>query len=346
MYESYYGFKEKPFALTPDPGFLYLSTRHKAALNILECGVTNQAGFVVISGEVGSGKTILIRQFLKQVESDVTIGTVTNTHSKFGELLKWILLAFGLNYKPEDKLELYHLFVAFLAKEYGAGRRVVLIVDEAQNLDIDTLEELRILSNVNTDKDQFVQIVLVGQPELIETLKRPELRQLAQRVSFDYKLLPLTLEETRTYIGHRLKVAGGNPDLFDEMAWRTVHLFSSGIPRLINILCDTALVYGFAEDVKRIGYETIVTVVEDKCSSGLNTFADVVKGLSPEEIARRMGFPRPLVAETSGTAENADTKVSQAFEAGTDSSYSADNIHFNREDHFPNDSGRSRARGQ
>ena len=301
MYESFYGFGEKPFALKPDPHFLYMSTRHQAALSLLEYGITEEAGFVVITGEVGSGKTTLIRHFLSGVEAGVTIGVITNTHPNFGELLHWVLLAFGLDYKTKEKVELYHTFVDFVTGEYAARRRVVLIVDEAQNLGAEALEELRTLSNVNAEQAQFLQIVLAGQPELAETLKRPELRQFAQRISSDYKLLPLTFDETCAYIRHRLKVAGGDPNLFDEIACRAVHIFTSGVPRLINILCDTSLVYGFAQEKKRIDCETVLRVIVDKKQSGLSSLAQIAEKLSPQEIALRisaLGTAQTKAAET------------------------------------------------
>ncbi|MEM7172636.1 MAG: AAA family ATPase, partial [Pseudomonadota bacterium] len=183
MYESFYGLREKPFSLLPDPEFLYLSEKHRSALNVLQYGLTGQAGFTVVSGEVGSGKTTLVRRFLREVDSDTTIGMIHNTHRKLGDILQWILLAFDLDYRGKEKVQLYQIFTDFLIEQYALGRRSVLIIDEAQNLDADTLEELRMLSNVNASKDLVLQIILVGQPELVDTLSRPDLRQFAQRIA-------------------------------------------------------------------------------------------------------------------------------------------------------------------
>ena len=166
MYEAFFGFKEKPFSIIPDPSFLYPSSKHRAALDLLEYGMMNQAGFNVITGEIGTGKTTLIRHILNRMNKDVTVGLISNTHRSFGELLQWILYAYGLDYKGKEKVEMFQAFMEFLINEYANNRRTVLIVDEAQNMSPETLEELRMLSNVNADKSQVLQVVLVGQPQL------------------------------------------------------------------------------------------------------------------------------------------------------------------------------------
>jgi len=252
MYRSFYHLREKPFTLLPDPGFLYLSSKHRMALTLLEYGLMNQAGFTVISGDIGTGKTTLIRHQLDHMDREHTVGLITNTHRSFGELLQWILLAYNLEHANLGKAEMYRRFVDFVIDEYAHNRRVVLIVDEAQNMAVDTLEELRMLSNINADKNQALQVILVGQRELRDTLRRPDLIQFAQRISVDYHLEPLSEEETQGYIRHRLKIAGGDPLLFDEAACRAVHRYTNGVPRLINLLCDTILVYGYAEQQERI----------------------------------------------------------------------------------------------
>jgi len=269
MYEAYYGFREKPFSLLPDPAFLYLSEKHRLALTMLQYGILNQAGFTVITGEIGSGKTTLIRQVLNEFADEVTIGLVTNTHRNFGELMQWVLLAFGLEYRDKKKVELYQTLADFIVKEYGRDRRTVLIIDEAQNLSVDALEELRMLSNINSDKNQVLQLILVGQPGLRETLRRPALGQFAQRVAVDFTLRPLNLEETWNYIRHRLRCVEGDPGLFDTRACAAVYYYSAGIPRLINVLCDTALVYGFAEQKQRIDAEVVLDVVREKARGGI-----------------------------------------------------------------------------
>jgi type II secretory pathway predicted ATPase ExeA len=269
MYESFYDFGEKPFSLLPDPTFLFLSPKHQKALTMLQFGMMNQAGFTVITGEIGSGKTTLIRQLLSDVGGDVTVGLVSNTHKSFGELLQWVLLAFGLEYRDKKKVELYQTLADFILKEYGNDRRTVLIIDEAQNLDIDALEELRMLSNINSDKDQFLQLILVGQPHLRDTLRRPEMHQFAQRIAVDYSLSTLTLEETWQYIRHRLKVAGGDPNLFDTKACAAVYYYTAGTPRLINSLCEQSLVVGFAEQKKRIDVDIVCDVVRERQKGGI-----------------------------------------------------------------------------
>lgn len=264
MYEAFYGLREKPFTLLPDPSFLYLSKRHVMALTMLEYGLQNQAGIIVITGEIGSGKTTLVRHVLNQLGDDTVVGLISNTHAAFGELLEWVLLAFGLEFKGRSKAEMYQSFVEFMVEQYAHGRRTVLIVDEAQNMDARTLEELRVISNVNADKDQVIQLLLVGQPELRGTLRRPDLEQFAQRVSVDYHLAPFVPEETEAYISHRLQVAGGDPELFERLAKRFIHFQCRGTPRLINSLCDLSLVYGFAAQARSITVELVHEVVQDK----------------------------------------------------------------------------------
>ena len=264
MYEKYYGLQGKPFSLLPDPEFLYPSKKHRMALTLLEYGLMNQASFSVITGDIGTGKTTLIRQLLNQMERDMVVGLITNTHPSFGELLQWILMAFNLECGTQDKVEMYKTFMNFLIKQYAANRRTVLIIDEAQNMGHQALEELRMLSNVNSEKDQVLQVILAGQHGLRENLRDPRLEQFAQRISVDYNLEPLNLEETREYIHHRLSIAGGSTGIFDDKACEAVFRYSGGIPRLVNLLCDTALVYGYAEQTARIGASLIEDVARDK----------------------------------------------------------------------------------
>jgi type II secretory pathway predicted ATPase ExeA len=279
MYEAYYRLREKPFSLLPDPEFLMLGRKHSMALSMLQYGLTNQAGFTVISGEVGCGKTTLIRHLLNVVDDDVTVGLISDTNQYQGELLRRILLAFGQDFNLETRTGLFDRFTEFLIEEFAQGRRTVLIVDEAQNLDASTLEELRTLSNINADKSQILQLILVGQPELRETLKRSEMRQFAQRIAVDYHIQPLDLDETAAYIAHRLRVAGGDPETFAPAAVRLVHKHSAGVPRLINVLCDTALVYGFGAYKEVINDDLMNEVIEDKAKSGL--FAHTTVGAVP-----------------------------------------------------------------
>jgi type II secretory pathway predicted ATPase ExeA len=284
MYESHYQFREKPFSLIPDPDFLYPSKGHKLAFNLLEYGFGEQTGFVVITGEVGSGKTTLVQRLLKTIPNDVVVGFVTNTHPSFGELLQWIALAFELDCEGKDKAALYQMFVRFLIDNYASNRRTVVIVDEAQNLALGALEELRMLSNVNAGKDYVLQLILVGQPQLLKKLRKPQLSQFAQRVGINYHLEPLDLRDTIAYIRHRLKCAGGNPMLFDEFACAAAYFYARGVPRLINVLCDLALVYGYAEDLRQINIDTVIDVVSAGAGSSLGTFRSTPQRANRREI--------------------------------------------------------------
>ncbi len=269
MYASYYGLAEKPFALTPDPAFLYPSRRHQTGLMMLEYGLLNQAAISVITGEIGSGKTTLIRKLLSDMDKELTVGLISNTHRSFGELLQWVLVAFGLECPSHDKAVLYKCFIDFVIDEYAKGQRTVLIVDEAQNLDPETLEELRMLSNINADKDLVLQLILVGQPELRETLRQPSLVQFVQRISVDFHLEPLSREDTHAYIAHRIGVAGGPEGLFSQTAYDEVFDFSGGVPRLINQICDTSLVYAYADSLSQVTPEIVIAVAKDKQRGGL-----------------------------------------------------------------------------
>jgi len=269
MYESFYGLKEKPFTLLPDPDYLYLSPKHQRALTLLEYGMMNQAGFSVICGDTGAGKTTLIRRLLSELGDDTKVGLITNTHHSFGELLNWVLMAFGLDGDGKSKAQMHQMFIEFLIGQYAQNKHTVLIVDEAQNMSADTLEELRMLSNINADKDQVLQVILAGQPALRETLRQPELMQFAQRIAVDYYLESLSVEETQAYIDHRLGVAGAQNTIFTKDACEAIFKYSGGTPRLINLLCDTALVYGFAEQNQTINEQLIHDVVREQHSNSI-----------------------------------------------------------------------------
>lgn len=275
MYENYYHLREKPFALMPDPAYLYLSRKHRIAKTLLIYGILNQAGFVVISGGIGTGKTTLIHQLLGLMNrKNMHVGLISNAHPTFGELMQWVLMAFGLDYAGKGKTALFQTFMDFVTTEYHKHKRTVLIIDEAQNLATETLEELRMLINMNVGKDQLLQIVLVGQDQLLDKLNRPDMEQFSQRISVSYRLEPLDREETRSYIRHRLKVAGcQDAQLFTDAACDAVYEHSRGVPRLINVICDTALVYGFADDRPHIDASLIHDVVKDREMGGLSTGA-------------------------------------------------------------------------
>ena len=264
MYESFYGLKTKPFSMLPDPGFLYLGKKHRVALTMLEYALMNNAGFCVITGEIGAGKTTLLRKLLDSVEENITVGMITNTHQSFGELLDWVLSAFGIHQAGLSKVEMHQRFVDFLLEQYAKNKTTLLIVDEAQNMPATTLEELRMLSNINSEKDLVLQVILAGQPDLKDTLRKPELMQFAQRISVDFHLDALNAVETCHYIQHRLLTAGATDDIFTPEACRLIAEYSGGVPRLINLLCDTALVYGFADQAKTIDANLVEELVNER----------------------------------------------------------------------------------
>jgi general secretion pathway protein A len=281
MYERYFGFRTKPFALTPDPEFLYPSRQHAMAMTMLEYGLESQAAFSLLTGDIGSGKTTLVRRLLRGLGDQVAVGLISNTHERFRSIHGWALSALGIAPTDDSEIAKYEALVDSFVREYSKGRRTLLILDEAQNLSIEVLEELRLLSNVNSEKDLVLQILLVGQPELRAKLSRPELRQFAQRVSVDFHLRPLDRAETHAYVRHRLKIAGGPQTLFLPEAIEFVYARTNGIPRLLNQLCDLSLVYAFAERKQRIDADLIAQVVRDRGTAQLpDAMADADAALS------------------------------------------------------------------
>src|SRR5690554_2854819 len=280
MYTEHFGLTHKPFNLVPDPRFLYLSPNHKRALTMLEYGLMSHAGFTVVTGEIGAGKTTLIRALLSKIEDDCVIGLINNTHESFGELMTWVLDSLEIESNATDNAGRYRDYINFVVEQHAQGKRVVLIVDEAQNLSIQALEELRLLSNVNIDSDIFLQLVLTGQPELIDKLNLPELKQFAQRIGVEFHLKALSYPETQNYIEYRLQIAGSNKKIFTNEACAVIYCYSEGIPRRINNLCDFALVYAFAEDKQEIDVPLLLEMIRDKkatriVQSGLSDNADV-----------------------------------------------------------------------
>ncbi len=263
MYEAYYSLREKPFSILPDPNMIYWGRNHRLAFAMLEFGIMNNAGFTVISGEIGCGKTTLLRYLLHNLDSQMTVGLISTTPSGKAELLQWVLMSLNLPFE-DSYPALFKRFQQFLHDQYSGGRRIVLIVDEAQNLGVEALEELRMLSNINADKDLYLQIILIGQPQLKNLLRSPQLLQFAQRVSSDFHLKPLNLNEVSDYISCRLHAAGSKAQLFSPEACETIARASQGIPRTINILCDTALVYGFAASATYIDADLVNMVIENK----------------------------------------------------------------------------------
>ncbi|MCX7567511.1 AAA family ATPase [Sulfitobacter sp. F26169L] len=264
LYNDHFGFNERPFSLSPDPEFLYWSKAHMRARSVLEYGLVTRAPLTVVSGEVGTGKTTLIQELLRNADKDITIGLISNARGDRGDLLRWVLGAFDLEVDSgADYVQLFQQFQDFVVEQYSSGRHVALIVDEAQNLGMETLEELRMLTNINSGKDELLQIILVGQSELRDLIRRPQLRQFAQRVTSTYHLDPLDLKTTTDYVRHRLKHAGGSGEEIQEAAIILVHRESSGIPRMINKICDLALVYASSAGKKAVDADTIQELMDD-----------------------------------------------------------------------------------
>jgi len=265
MYEQYYGFTENPFSLTPDPKYLYRSEAHANAFDLLQLAQDRREGFAVITGDIGTGKTMLCRTLLQLTDKKRCTALLLNPFLSEDDLLRSILQDLGVAYDPRrfasnppSKQDLIGTLYDFLLSLVPLGARAVLIIDEAQNLPLKTLEQIRILSNLETDKEKLLQIVLVGQLNLVPLLRSPELRQLDQRVSIRYQLKPLVEEEVTAYVAHRLAIASGaRPVTFTPKALERVHQHSSGIPRLVNLLCDRSLLGGFAAQTNRIDVDFV-----------------------------------------------------------------------------------------
>jgi general secretion pathway protein A len=266
MYETFYGLREKPFVMQPDPYFIYWTDGHQKAYSMLEYGILNAIGFTVITGEIGSGKTTLLHCLLAHLDDTTVIGLLNSTSFQETELLQWIMMAFGLKFEGLSNVALFRDFQNFLIEQYSQNRRVILVVDEAQNLTAETLEQLRMLSNINTHSSQLLQVVLVGQPQLRQLLKSPKLVQFAQRIGSDFHISSLSRDEVQHYIEHRAKTAGAKAPLFTQEAAILIAEASRGVPRLINLICDTALVYGYSSQATIITREIVEEVIAERSS--------------------------------------------------------------------------------
>lgn len=269
MYLDCFGLSRKPFELSPDPEFFFASTTHRLALSMLEYSLVTCADLCLVTGEVGSGKTTLVQCLLARVTGDVRVGVVSSTHRAFGDLLDLILGAFAVDGCDAGAATRHRRLLTFFDAERAAGRRVVLVVDEAQNLSIEDLEAIRVLTNVNASGVKKLQVVLVGQPELRDKLRRRELRQLVQRIPVDFDLKPLAPADVARYVNHRLALCGGRPGLFTRGALDALARHSQGVPRVINVLCDLALVYAFAEQHETVSAAIVEDVVKEKAAHGL-----------------------------------------------------------------------------
>lgn len=264
FYMDFFGFRERPFTLVPDPDFLFWSAQHRRAYSVLEFGILSRAPITLVTGGVGCGKTTLLRELLRQFGAKVTVGLISNAQGGRGELIQWVLNALGVRFNPAvGYVQLFQQLQDFLIDEYAAGRRVVLIFDEAQNLSPESLEELRMLTNINSGKDEVIQLVLVGQPELRDMVLDPSLRQLAQRIAASFHLMPLDEKGVADLIVHRLRAAGGSGAEITPAAAAMVHKATHGVPRLVNQLCDMALLYAWSTDHHQVDEHVIQSVLDD-----------------------------------------------------------------------------------
>jgi general secretion pathway protein A len=264
IYTEHFGLATRPFALTPDPDFLYWPQSHQRAYTMLEYGIRANSPITLITGEVGAGKTTLLLHLIRSLGPEIKVGLISNPHGSRAELLRWVLHALEqpaeLN---ESYVDLFSRFQNFLLSEYAAGRSVVLIFDEAQNLTAEALEELRMFININSGKDEVLQLVLIGQPELRDLVSQPGMRQFAQRVAASYHLTAMDLKTVRGYIPHRLKVAGAQKRIFTGPAIDLIHQVTRGVPRLVNQLCDLSLVYAFTRGKRTVTPATVQQVLDD-----------------------------------------------------------------------------------
>jgi general secretion pathway protein A len=264
MYKEFFGLTLKPFELVPNPRFLFLSRSHQKAINYLEYGICNQAGFILFTGEVGSGKTTILRNLIRSVDPTTEISMVFNTRIDSRQLIALINEDFGLHVDGKDIQGLLRELNDFLIDQHAQGRHPIIIIDEAQNLSVDALEEVRLLSNLETDEYKLVQIILVGQPELRDHINHPDLLQLKQRINIHCHLDTLSREETEEYIFHRLAIAGNRDALvFAEGVFDLIFGFSTGVPRLVNLICDFILLAAFVEETNNLSLNLVSEVIGD-----------------------------------------------------------------------------------
>lgn len=265
MYEKFYGFNDKPFNVTPNSKFFFPSPRHTEALNSLFYAIEERKGFIVVTGEIGVGKTTVWRTLLNKLGANTKIATITNTHLTCRELIAQILEEFEVEYKSGTKQKLLSQLNDWLIQQLAEGINVVLLIDEAQNLTPKVLEEVRMLSNLETESEKLLQIILIGQPELKQKLSNPRLAQFKQRIAVYYHINGLSRKETQDYIQHRLKLVSNNGcDIFTSGAYDSIYAHSAGIPRVINLVCDSALLSGFVYDRKNIDEAIVGDVIKER----------------------------------------------------------------------------------
>ncbi|MFO7740453.1 MAG: AAA family ATPase [Desulfatiglandaceae bacterium] len=296
MYEKFYGLKESPFQIVPNPAYLYKSVTHKRALTHLDYGLTQNLGFILLTGEIGSGKTTLIKYIQNHFGENTEGAVIFNTNVSANELLEMVLVAFGLSFESGYKARALNTLYHFLIDKYAAAKRILLIIDEAQNLQAEALEEIRMLSNLQTADQSLLQMMLVGQPELIQKLRQPSLQQFAQRIAVRYHLTGLNREETGEYIAFRLSKAGGSPDLFEPEAIDLIYDLSKGIPRSINVACEAAMVYGLADRAEVIGKDIVRQIIKDDFGVGLETRTQdrSAQGIAMPDMEHKNGLRKQI----------------------------------------------------
>jgi putative secretion ATPase (PEP-CTERM system associated) len=314
MYERFYELRERPFALSPDPDYLYPSRVHREALDYLRYGLESQAGFVVITGEIGSGKTTLLQTLLRGLDPQTTVGRVVNTILEPRELLETIMIDFGMDPAGRSKPLMLRDLAQYLVDQRLAGRLILLVIDEAQNLSVAALEELRMLSNLETEKSKLLQIVLVGQTNLRDKLAAPELEQLRQRITVSYHLTPLDVEETANYINHRLRRASTRVVLeFPRDVTDVIHARSRGVPRIINVMCDAALVFGYAEERHEVDLALMRDVLTELEATGVLPAMPASRAAQPSGNGGQTpaaGLLRPGALDAATEAQEAHVAMS------------------------------------
>ncbi len=270
-YLEHFGLRERPFALAPDPEFLFWSPDHRGAYAMLDYGLGTRAPITLLTGEIGAGKTTLVHYFIDSLDDEMVVGMISNARPGVNDILRRVCAALGLTSPAgADSADLFAVIQTFLQDEYRRGKRVILVIDEAQNLTRDALEDLRMLTNINVGRDEVLQLLLVGQPELRAMVRRPDLVQFAQRVAASYHLPKLDAAATGGYIASRIRHAGGNPAIFSRQAAGLVHDATDGVPRLINQLCDLSLTYAYAEGATMVKRDTVAQVLRDGVFFGMH----------------------------------------------------------------------------
>lgn len=301
MYERFYNLRERPFSLSPDPDYLYPSRVHREALSYLRYGIEGHAGFIVITGEIGSGKTTLLQAALRGLDRQTSVSRLVNTMLDARELVEAVMLDFGLEPgQGRSKPHLLRDLARYLVDQRGAGRLALLVIDEAQNLSLPALEEVRMLSNLETEKSKLIQIVLIGQPNLRDLMGRPELEQLRQRVTVRYHLQPLDSEETCAYVNHRLRRAAiGAPLEFSRDVTDLIHLHSQGLPRKINVIADAVLLFGYGEERRVIDVDLVQEVLEELEATGV---------IAPSTVTTAASIPPPTPANGATATHELQTR--------------------------------------